>query len=98
MNKAIIPGYRTDHSGIVLKLEFQNMEGGKGYWKFNNSLLRDKKYIDQVKDIDLEQISDCDLDLNIKEQLFLETLLMMIRGITIKYGSFKKTKMKKRKQ
>ena len=77
------------------------MERGKGYWKFKNSLLKDKKYIDQVKDIikdvkttysisngnnDLEQISDCDLDLNINEQLFLETWLMMIRCIAIKYG------------
>ena len=38
MNTAIIPGYRTDYSGIVLKLKFQDMERGKSYWKFNHSL------------------------------------------------------------
>ena len=106
MNTAIIPGYRTDHSGIVLKLKFQDIERGKSYWKFDNSLLKHKKYIDQVKDtikevkstysIDIgnseiskiDQFSDYDLKFNINEQLFLETLLMMIRGNTIKYSSF----------
>ena len=105
MNTAIIPGYRTDHSGIVLKLKFQDMERGKSYWKFNNSLLKDKKYIDQVKDTikevkskysidignsEIDQFSDYDLKFNINEQLFLETLLIMIRGNTIKYSSLKK--------
>lgn len=36
----IISGYRTDHSAITLKLKFQESDRGKGYWKFNNSLLK----------------------------------------------------------
>ena len=44
----IVPGYRTDHSGLVLKLNFFEQERGKGYWKFNNSLLKDKRYINIV--------------------------------------------------
>ena len=43
----VLPGYRTDHSGIILKLN-QN-EKGRSYWKFNNSLLRDTEYIKLVK-------------------------------------------------
>lgn len=104
MDTTIIPGYRTDHSGIILKLKFQDTERGKGYWKFNNTLLKDKKYIDQVKNTikevkttycinnenNIEQMSNDDLNFNINDQLFLETLLMMIRGNTIKYSAFKK--------
>ena len=37
----IVPGYRSDHSGILLKLDFFEQARGKGYWKFNNSLLKD---------------------------------------------------------
>ena len=102
-NTDIIPGYRTDHSAIILKLKFQNNERGKGYWKFNNSLLKDTQYIDKIKKIieDVKQtyatnlnpdemIPNQDLQFNINDQLFLETLLMMIRGDTIKYSSIKK--------
>ena len=34
----IVPGYRSDHSGVILKLDFFEHPRGKGYWKFNNSL------------------------------------------------------------
>ena len=48
---SITPGYRTDHSGIILDLVFNyNNKLGRGYWKFNNSLLKDQCYIKIVKD------------------------------------------------
>lgn len=102
----IIPGYRTDHSAIILKFKFQENERGKGYWKFNNSLLKDKTYIEEIKktieevkatyatNSNLgENITNEDLLFNINDQLFLETLLMIIRGNTIKYSSIKKKEM-----
>ena len=100
---SITPDYRTDHSGITLDFVFNyNNERGRGYWKFNNSLLKDQCYIKIVKDTisevkqtyttnknkdntDAEQIK-----FNINDQLFLDTLLLMIRGNTIKYSSNKK--------
>ena len=45
----IVPGYRTDHSGVYVKVKLQDNERGKGYWKFNNSLLKDKDYIQTGK-------------------------------------------------
>ena len=100
---SIIPGYRTDHSGITLDLVFNyDNERGRGYWKFNNSLLKDQNYIKIVKDTILEvkqtyslnkdnNNSDAEpIKFNINDQLFLETLLLMIRGNTIKYSSFRK--------
>lgn len=46
----IIPGYRTDHSAIKISLKLGPGKRGKGYWKFNVSLLKDPEYIDIVKD------------------------------------------------
>ena len=45
----VVSGYRTDHSGIFLKLNLNENERGKCYWKFNNSLLKDRDYIRIVK-------------------------------------------------
>ena len=99
----IVPGYRTDHSGIILKLKLQESERGRGYWKFNNTLLKDKKYIEDVKatlreiknrykinEANINDIPDNEIEFNINDQLFLETLLMTIRGNTIKYSLIKK--------
>ena len=102
----IIPGYRSDHSGILLDLDFNINERGRGYWKFNNLLLKDQQYIDLVIETILEvkqtyAVNNKDnnqetsgLEFSINDQLFYETLLLMIRGNTIKYSSFKKKKQK----
>ena len=45
----IVLGYRTDHSGIILKLTLQKLEKGRSYFKFNDTLLKDKKYIEKLK-------------------------------------------------
>ena len=44
----ILPGYRTDHSLIVLTLDLVKFKKGNSYWKFNNSLLKDKQYVDEI--------------------------------------------------
>ena len=41
----VVSGYRTDHSAITLQIKLNKNDRGKGYWKFNNSLLRDENYI-----------------------------------------------------
>ena len=104
----IIPGYRTDHSGITLKLKLIDSEKGRGYWKFNNTLIKDKDYVSLIKNtiddvkktyyvsneniLNHGNISNEEIQFNINDQLFSETLLMMIRGNTIKYSSEKKKK------
>ena len=101
MDTSINPGYRTDHSSILLKLKFINNEWGRGYWKFDNSLLKNKDYIKLVKDtiqevIDTYKTNDeqdiSNIEFTINDQLFLETLLMIIRGNTIQFSSFNKKK------
>ena len=48
-NSTITPGYRTDHSLVTITLRKSEFKRDRQFWKFNNSLLRDKTYIDQIK-------------------------------------------------
>ena len=48
-NTSISHGYRTDHSALILELNLLEAKHGKGFWKFNTSLLHDKEYINVVK-------------------------------------------------
>ena len=98
--------YRSDHSMVILNISFNNFKHGKGLWKHNNSLLNDINYLNtinnKIEEIkmqyalpvynlnNIEQISNDKLQFIIDDQLFLETLLMEIRGKSISYASFKK--------
>ena len=46
----IKPGYRSDHSLILSHFTFKNHERGRGFWKFNNSLLYDPIYVQKTKE------------------------------------------------
>ena len=93
------------HVLFVLSFQINDFKRGNGLWKFNNSLLRDMEYIKVVKECiqrvkeqymlpiyNLEYIieNEQNLEFQIPDQLFLETLLMEIRGKTISYSSYKK--------
>ena len=96
---------------IILEISFVQFEKGKPLWKHNNSLLHDKQYIDtinaKIDDIkkqyalpvyNLDQVlktPDDQVQFMINDQLFLETLLMEIRGKSISYSSYKKKKKEK---
>ena len=107
LNVDIQPGYRTDHSLVTIMVKNGSIkEKCKGYWKFNNSLLYEKKYIDIVKLAiskikkqyaalvykfeNINEINDNDLHFTINDQLFFEMLMLEIRGQTISFASQKK--------
>ena len=97
--------YRSDHSPIVLELQFTNFNQGKGYWKHNNSLLSDKDYLKiinkRISEIkaqyalpvynfdDINNIPVKDIQFTINDQLFLDVLLMELRRTAISYSSHK---------
>ena len=60
-NCKVEPSYRSDHSMIILELEFNPFIRGKGLWKFYNSLLYDIDYINMVKEFRCEKtiLSSC---------------------------------------
>ena len=47
-NFSIKPGYKSDHSVVVMELKFNPFIRGHGLWKFNNSLLYDDVYFGKV--------------------------------------------------
>ena len=91
---------------IILDISFVQFQKGKPLWKHNNSLLNDKDYIeiinnkiDKVKKqyavpvYNMDQINtipDDQIQFVINDQLFLETLLMELRGKSISFSSYKK--------
>ena len=50
-NCKITHGYRSDHSVVQLKLNFQKMPKGPGVWKFNNTLLNNKFFVEKVTEL-----------------------------------------------
>ena len=60
--------YRSDHSPVYLVLKFHNQIRGKCTCKFNNSLLHDKDYIQEVKNCITETIDQYSVNLSSGEQ------------------------------
>ena len=62
MRKAsIVPGLFSDHSIILLEIDLENLAKGPEWWKFNNSLLHDKDYVNGIKHLLVEMNSTPDL-------------------------------------
>ena len=94
------PGYRSDHSLIEIKINVCELKRGRGIWKLNFSLLKNKDYLILINNIiDSEKLAyaipicnpdnitnmpDSELNLTIPDDKFLEILLLKIRGETIK--------------
>ena len=93
--------YRSDHSLITVDLNFITQERGKGYWKFNNSLLYDPEYVKKVKETINETVSSYRLPENeafsIDDQMLFEMIKLQVRGITISHSSYKK-RLKEREE
>ena len=101
--------YRSDHSLVLLSMKKEGIKRDKPFWKFNNSLLGDGKYVLEVKKIitavkkqyalriynhdGIDDIPNEPIELDVSDQLFFEMLLLEIRGKTISYASY--TNLKK---
>ena len=113
-NAKIHHSYRSDHSSISISIKLNNFTLGKGFWKFNATLLADLDYLNMINNVientkveyaipvynldNIKNIPNSELQFSINDQLFLETLLMNIRGKTIAYSShLKKREIKKKK-
>ena len=105
----IIQGYNSDHSLVFVSFQTDIVKRHRPLWKFNNSLLKDIDFVNIVKTVILDVkktyaalvydrdtihlIDDEDLVLTIDDQLFLEMILLEIRGKCISYSSFKKKQL-----
>ena len=86
----ILPSITPDHAGIILGVKFvkTNHMHGRSYWKYNNSLCLDKKFLEgMVNEInfikrDWGNIFD-------KKLLFWDYLKMKMRAYAIKFSKAK---------
>ena len=82
----LIPGFRSDHSWVVVTIEFDYVKKGPGYWKFNTQLLKDKEYVEKIN-----MLIDIELELNTdkSKRERWELLKLAVRGSTLQYASRK---------
>ncbi len=79
----IIPSFKSDHSIISMNLDFTSQSRGRGFWKLNASLFKDKEYVEIInKTIDDSVISYE----NHTPTLRLEMIKMEVAGASIKYS------------
>ena len=52
----IRPGYRSDHSVTEIEIVLNRFKRGRGIWKFNNSLLKQKEYLNLINNAIQDEI------------------------------------------
>jgi len=91
----ILPGVRSDHSMLWLTVRHvESSRRGRGYWKFNASLLKDKTYTDIIS----KCIEDTVIENNnlVDKGLLWDLIKCKIRGESITYAVKKKRSMQQR--
>ena len=82
-NQDIKPGLRSDHSIVNITFDItDSQKRGRGFFKFNSSLLKDTEYVRKVNDLIENHVT-----LNKDEKD--DALKWEIRGLTISHASYK---------
>ena len=80
----ISPGFKTDHSAIYISVTPVKEVRGRGFWKFNTSLLHDENYVELIRNCIQE---NKDLYHNtLDPNTFWDFLKCQMRSVTIKYS------------
>ena len=74
----------TDHNMVQLVLQHAATKRGPGFWKLNTSLLRDKKYIEMVKESIKTTVNE---NKQCNDGLLWDFIKMKIRAKTVQYSS-----------
>jgi len=93
----ILPAIAPDHNAISISLTLPNKcPRGPGFWKFNNTLLKDPQYIDKVR-YTYTHVRKYYGHLTDK-RFFWEMIKMEIRSATITYSKNKSKSFRNREQ
>lgn len=83
LNCDIVTIGKSDHRGIVIELELEDVKRGPSYWKFNQSMLKDPDYIQHINNkIELLKVA---LE-NFPPQLKWDYCKAQIKDATISYS------------
>ena len=85
-NTSYLSSIKTDHRGIYMVIDLFPFTRGTGYWKFNNSLLRDKNFIEGMNS-SLDQILEIIDEENPKENW--ELIKKKIKEFSIEFSKNK---------
>ena len=97
--------YRSDHSIVQMDISLSDFKIGKGIWKMNNSLLKNKDYLHLINEViqneklkyalpvhsyDYMKKATNHINFSIDDDDILEQLFLSIRGETVKYATYLK--------
>lgn len=86
----IIPAQSTDHSAITIKRSsFEEGKQGPSFWKFNNSLLKEEKYVNEINHLIPNVLKDLKKQMISNRQSIWEIMKYEIRKFTIKYSKIR---------
>ena len=80
----ISPGFKTDHSAVICKIVLNPQPRGRGFWKFNVSLLKDDNYVSLIRETIQSVCNDHSNEMN--PNLFWDFLKCELRSVTIAYS------------
>ena len=83
-NSCIKCGYKSDHSSVEISINIAQQARGRGFWKFNCSLLQNKDYESPVIKTLNEAVED---NMGTTPDLLWKTIKCRIRGATIQFCS-----------
>ena len=83
----ITPGFKSDHSALVMSFCTILHMKGPGYWKLNCSYLNDTDFLDGIRKTISETV---EFNKNADALLLWDTLKCQIRGFSLKFAARKK--------
>ena len=94
----IAPGYKTDHSMILLKVALHHNPRGRGFWKLNTSLLKEEEYLNLIKTTIYQTKSEYQSDSAVNPALLWDMIKMKVREKSISYATARNHKTKLREE
>ena len=90
----IHPGYKSDHSMIILKLSLHSNSRGPGLCKLNASFLTELDYINQIKETIQETFHEYRDDDFVNLSLLWEMIKLKVREKSLSYAKHRKKQTK----
>ena len=81
------PGFKTDHSAVSINVVTTDEVRGRGFWKFNTSLLHDIDYVNEIKQCINKVVTDDCIIQNMDPCTLWDFLKYHIRSKTIEYSA-----------
>lgn len=92
----IVPGYKTDHSMITVRLSVHSIPRGPGFWKLNTSFLTELEYVNQIKTTIQETYDEYKDDESVNPSLLWEMIKLKVREKSLRYSKIKTKQTKQR--